>query len=605
MNQQTPPARILLGQADRLRRQGDAAAAADLYGQIISRFPGNARARAGLALIENDEIRSVPQGRLDAVATAFAEGRLEEALQMAEALAGGGQLHPALIDVMGACHLRLGRPEAAVQVYERALPAHETAALWSAKAQALHAAGRPGRAAAGFARAAALEPGTAVHWINLAACLLETGEPEQALDALQRALAIAPADPNALTLRGRIALNLGDADGAQQAFAAALEADPANTRTRNELAILARALGRRDEAIAQYEAALERYPDSPVLHRNLSEIAEFDGPGDPRIARMETLLARGDLSGPDRAQLGFALFNAWDQVGDTARAFDFLRDANALRRAELGYDVSRDAALFQWLKTLGIPCAPMGEPAVRPVFVTGLPRSGTTLTEHMLSHGADVRPAGELSLVKSAVAPILRSLRDGGRQGLGLDEVLDLQRILRNRLAEYAAGHAFIVDKMPLNFRWIGFLRAALPEARIVVMDRDPMALGWSLYRQCFGGAGNGFAYDLDDIACFQALARDLVAHFRTQDPERIVMADFAALTADPMTAGLALRRACGIPDPDETLGVPDITRPILTASADQVRKAVDPGRDNGWRRYASQLAPLRAALDQLGAAGL
>ncbi|MDW4497290.1 sulfotransferase [Sulfitobacter sp. D35] len=605
MNKQTPPARILLSQAERLRRRGDMAGAAGLYEAVISRFPANTRARSGLAALERDAIESLPQDRLDAVAASFRQGHWDEALRLAERLdTDGGPLHPALIEIMGACHLRLGRPEAAVRVYDRALPAQETAELWSAKGRALRAAGRPNRATAAFGRATALAPDCVAHWLDLAACQLDCGQPDAARRAVARALAIAPEHPAALTLQGRVALASGDADNAQAAFGTAIRLDPENAATLNDLAILARALGRRDEALAHYEAALALHPDSAVLHRNLSEIAAFTGPDDPRIARMEKLLDR-TTDPDDRAHLKFALFNALDQLGDHTRAFDHLAEGNALRKARLGYDVTRDAALFAWLKTLRLPRAPMGDPQVTPIFVTGLPRSGTTLTEQILSHGADVRPAGELALVKTAIAPILRTLKENSRSCLSVDEILDLQRILRHRLAEYAGGHATVIDKMPLNFRWIGFLCAALPEARIVVMQRDEMALGWSLYRQCFGGPGNGFAYDLGDIACYQALARDLVAHFQASEAERIVTADFGALIRDPFETALALRRACGIPDPDETLVTTDITRPILTASADQVRRAVDPARDTGWCRYAEQLAPLREALDALVRRGL
>ncbi|WP_170311853.1 tetratricopeptide repeat-containing sulfotransferase family protein [Sulfitobacter sabulilitoris] len=597
MNVQTPPARILLSRAERLTRKGDRVAAATLYQDVLDRYPSNRRARTGLARLAQEADQADARTLRPAVAL-FQSGRITEALELAERIARQGPGSIPLLELKAACLRRLSRPTEAIKCYDRALQTGDTASLWTGKGGALLEAGKLARAAAALGRATALAPDDPLAWMQLARCRLDMGQPTAALEAVETAL-IHAADARAgAVLRGRILIALGRTDQAERALRDALRGDAQDAPALNELAILARATGDRDGAVRQYDQALRLLPDAAAVHRNLSEVARYT-PDAPQIATMLRLVTGPSLAPGDKAQLHFALFNAFDQLDETDRAFDHLQQGNALRKAQLHYDVGRDRQLMSWLASLRLPPAPMGQPRLRPIFVTGLPRSGTTLTEHVLARSPGVHPAGELPVVQTAIAPILRSLEAQMRSHLDPEEILALQTTLRQGLADYAGDHDVIIDKMPLNIRWAGFLRAALPEARIVVLHRDPMAVGWSLYRQYFGGGGNGFAYDLGDIARYQGLVRGMIAHFDAGPGDPLIHLDYADLTATPDETARRLRLACDLKEP-EPHDAP-VTRPILTASADQVRGPITAGRDNQWRRYETALSPLRDALKETG----
>lgn len=598
MNLQTPSAPSLLTRAERLARKGDAVGAAALYRAVLTRFPANRRARAGLAGLSGAAPSPARAARLRPLVALFQSGQTRAALDLAIRLADAPVPDPAVLEVQAACLRKLGQPEAAIACYDRALQSHDSAALWAGKGAALLEAGRPGRAIAALGRATALAPAAPENWLNLARCKLETGNPTEALEAADRAVACAPGHRQAAVLRGRILLSAGKTAAAQTALEAVLKHHPDDAEALNELAILARATGDPATAERHYARAIALRPRSGALYRNLTEVTRFDA-GDARISDMQDLLADETLPDPDRAQLHFALFNALDAADDTDNAFDHLARGNALRKAALGYDIARDAALFAWLKTLRLPEAPMGTPGVRPVFVTGLPRTGTTLTEALLAQGGDARAAGELPLVSATLAPVLRQMQAEARSHLDPEEMLMLQTTLRQGLADYAGGAACVIDKMPLNFRWIGFLRAALPEARFIVLERDPMPVGWSLYRQCFGGSGNGFAYDLADIARYSAMAQDLTRHWLAGDGARLHIQPYAELAQAPEDTARTLRAFCGIAE--GTGDSPAPHRAILTASTDLVRQPIDPTRDAAWRRYGPQLEPLRHAYAKLG----
>jgi hypothetical protein len=154
---------------------------------------------------------------------------------------------------------------------------------------------------------------------------------------------------------------------------------------------------------------------------------------------------------------------------------------------------------------------------------------------------------------------------------------------------------------MPLNFRWTGLICAALPEARVVHVTRDPIAVSWSLYKHAFTGPGNAFAYDLADIASYIKLADDMMAHCNSIFPGRIHRLDYAALIDDPTASTRALAKACDLEWTDRCLSPHLGDAAVLTASSAQVRQPIYSGSDAAWRRYEPHLGPLRDALKLAG----
>ena len=438
--------------------------------------------------------------------------------------------------------------------------------------------------------------------LALANCQLEQRKAPAALAMAQTILGKAPNHPRALNIQGAAQRLMGQGEAAKASFEAALGDLATDVQSLNNLGVSARAEGARTAAADYYRRALAADPSNPALHLNLSQETTYSA-DKPHLHQMRDLLATKDQNNPAMAPLHFALFKAFDDLGETDKAFGHLEKANTLAKANLQYDFQKDA----------IPCAlskvllkePMQSAEVattqRPIFITGLPRTGTTLSEQILARSKGTHPCGELTVVQLAVVRLMREVMDRPQKALTASDIAELGAELRRELSKYGDGTPVLIDKMPLNFRWIGFICAALPEARIVHMSRDPMAVAWSVYRQFFDSAGNGFVYDPSDIARFMALHRDLMAHWRSCYPNRIFDLSYEALVSEPDSTTRALAAATGLDWSEDWLTPEKASHLVLTASARQIRKPIYQDSNAQWARYEAQLAPMRAALQVSG----
>jgi tetratricopeptide (TPR) repeat protein len=447
-----------------------------------------------------------------------------------------------------------------------------------------------------------LAPDQADMALALAACLMEQRKAPAALAAVQTILKKMPDHPQALNIQGAAQRLMGQGAAAKQSFTAALGDPVWDVQSLNNLGISARAEGARTDAAEYYRRAIAADPDNPALHLNLSQETNYSA-DTPHLQQMRDLLASKDRNNPALAPLHFALFKAFDDLGETDMAFAHLEKANTLAKANLQYDFQKDAIPCALSKVLLKEPIHSAEVATtqRPIFITGLPRTGTTLAEQILARSEGTHPCGELTVVQLAVVRLMREVMDRPQKALTQSDIDDLGAELRSGLAEYGDGAAVLIDKMPLNFRWIGFICAALPEARIVHMSRDPMAVAWSLYRQSFDSAGNGFVYDPSDIARFMALHRDLMTHWRNCYPDRIFDLSYEALVSNPETTTRALATATGLDWSENWLTPEKASHLVLTASARQIRKPIYRDSNDQWARYEAQLAPMRAAMVAAG----
>lgn len=453
--------------------------------------------------------------------------------------------------------------------------------------------------------AASLAPTLPEIALALGACCLEMGRAHGALRAVEPVLRTTPDHPGALNIKGSALREMGRGHEAEVSLRAALGNRDSDARTLNNLGILARAQGDRTAAAGHYRQAIAQTPNDPALHRNLAHATTYSGTSDnlTHLEQMQKLVGDMRPSDPAAAPLHFALFKALDDLGHTDAAFGHLEAGNRLIKTAQGYDFKTDAvphALTKVLFGAGLPAAKQTS-GITPIFVTGLPRSGTTLTERILSQAEGVQACGELTVVQVAVGRLLREVMARDHKALTSADIEALRRVLLDALAEYSDGSPFLVDKMPLNFRWISFICAALPEAKIVHIDRDPMAVAWSLYRHSFAGAGNGFVYDVADIARFMVLHRDCLAHWRGHYPDRIHGLNYADLVTDPETTTRALAAGVDLPWSTDWLSPEKATSHVLTASAEQARQPIYTNSDQGWTRYEAHLAPLHTALRAAG----
>jgi hypothetical protein len=350
-------------------------------------------------------------------------------------------------------------------------------------------------------------------------------------------------------------------------------------------------MGRAEEAKAQYRAALEvagGYPPA-VEQLALLQSREENAPLLP-VARKAAQRA----AGPDAASLNFALAHMHLQAGDIQAGDAALLTANRAKARQVGYDPRRDAELHTKLAGFfapgALPAPNDGDTGPVPIFVLGLPRSGTSLTEAVLSGHGDVAPLGEQALAGLLLRDVIA--------GEAAFDAAGFARDYRARMPDLPDGARSFTDKMPENYRLIGFLLTAFPQARIVHLRRDPRDAALSLWRGHFSGSALGYAYDLAGMAQhFNAYAR-LMAHWHAVFPGRILDLDYEALAGDVEAQSRRLADWCGL-NWQPAMATPEhTTMPVLTLSAAQLRRPVDTRSVGKWRGHEAALAPFTAGLD-------
>ncbi|UHQ18530.1 sulfotransferase [Lysobacter sp. KIS68-7] len=354
-------------------------------------------------------------------------------------------------------------------------------------------------------------------------------------------------------------------------------------------------------AEAAFEACLAKMPNHAAALRGLTRLRRRPQAGDGRVERLRDALTHArDES--DAAQLQFALFSELDQRDAVDDAWQALDTGMRTRRKQLAFDPADDATLFDALRTLDVAPAPHDDPdAPRPIFIVGLPRTGTTLLERILGNHPDVADAGELEDVVRQLRwscelpgpavldlPLARALRNA-----------DLSRFGRRYLehtAWRAQGKRAYTDKTPHNFLALDLIARALPQARFLHMVRGPMDTCFSNLKEWFAGS-YPHSYDQAEMADHYKRYVDLMALWRTRWPDRILDVHYSALVTEPERVAAEVLAFCGLPDVANITDTGARTGTVSTASAMQVREPIHQRFLEQWKRYESHLAPLRERL--------
>lgn len=369
-------------------------------------------------------------------------------------------------------------------------------------------------------------------------------------------------------------------------------------------------LGRSDEACAEFERCIAIAPKIGQAHWFLSHVRRAT-PTDHRIDRLRAALMQTGLAPQEEASFAFALHKELDDLGDADGAWQALTRACAAKRGTLKYDAADTRRLVDALvalppRTVAADDEAGGTPV--PIFIVGMHRSGTTLVEQLLDASPQVQGIGEMYDFTCA----MRHATDHPCRG-----VIDLRLVERARAADLAnAGRRyldglawrldarpFFTDKLPTNFFHLDFLCAALPQARILHLVRDPMETCFSNLRELFSDA-NAHSYDMGELADYYLQYRRLMAHWHARHPGRILDVDYARLTREPDAVMREVSAFCGIDYVDAMRDPRSSTRAVATASALQVREGVVRRDQPKWAPYAHRLQPLADALARGGISG-
>lgn len=397
--------------------------------------------------------------------------------------------------------------------------------------------------------------------------------------------------------RGIALREIGKLEETLKAYEKAVALNPSNAVALYNLANTYKDFGDFYKAIKAYEAVISLSPDFAQAHRSLASLKRYQ-PDDPHIQQM--LNSWKSASGLQKAELGFALASVNEQLGDNASSFEYLEEANGLCKAALNYQIDSDINLFEAIKQTQIDSLvpdELGELKHRPILIVGMMRSGTSLVEQILASHSDVHGAGELESLNRLLMPQFE--QKGSQQAGSQASLLKLRSEYNQDLVSLGAKASVITDKMPINFRWLGFFLEAFPEAKVVHIKRQPEATCWSIYKHFFPDAGNGYAFDLQDLAHYYKLYEDLMAHWAQLYGERILHISYESLTENQEVETRKILDYCQLEWQTECLSFHETKRSVTSISATQVRKAMYQGSSEAWQKYEPYLQDLITILNK------
>lgn len=582
-----------LGLGDARRAQGKLREAAACYREALAIDPKSATAHFSLATVQQAQQRLADAIAHYRRALALAPDLAEAHNNLGVALTDQGQRREATEHFRRAVELRPGYADAHLNL-----------------GQALKAEGRLEEAVRSYRKALELDPNLIEAHNNLGNALREAGRPEEALACFRKALALRPDYVEAHKNMGAALNDLGRSEDAVAVHRRVLELDPGSADAHAGLGAALQILGRTDEAIAHYEAALAIEPEHARAHHNLA-MARKGAADTEEIARLEPLLERPGLTEKDAISLRFALGSLCDDAGRYEQAFAHYQAGNALKRAELARASQRfDAAAHERLvdrliavfdRSFFAARRDFGAASELPVFIVGMPRSGTTLVEQILASHSRVFGAGELDDIGRIVAELPAKIGADRPYPDGIDRLApataaDIGDAHLERLRALAPEASRVTDKMPGNFLHLGVIALLLPGARIVHCRRHPLDTCLSCYFQNFSRT-LAFAYDLADLGGYYRHYERLMAHWREVLPLPIFEVSYQDLVAEQERVSRDLVGFCGLEWEPACLRFHETERAVRTASLSQVRRPIYRSSLDRWHKYDAWLATLRDAL--------
>lgn len=539
---------------------------------------------------------------------------------------------------LGNALLDLGQPDGAVASYRRALALNPSfPEAHNNLGNALRDLGQLPAALASYQRALDLSADFPEAHHNVGNVLRGLGRLDEAIASYRRALALRADFPEAHNSLGNALLDLGQLDQAQTSYRRALAIKPDFAEAYSNLAIPLRVQGRAEEAEASCRRALElnprlaaAFPVLAELHADRGEFAEAEGlleraiaidPQSPEgwagVTRLRKM-TRDDAGWLAQAQrlaaqpllprhellLHYAIGKYFDDVGDYEQAFGHYRRANELTRLcrgshsrlQLTQAVDRIIGAYdrEWVNR----ARNNASASALPVLVVGMPRSGTTLVEQIIASHPMAFGAGELPYWSDAAAAVqpsaLHADASGGITGKLADDYLRVLATAAAQATHTVAGAVErVVDKMPVNFQWLGLIHASLPHARIIHLRRNPLDTCLSIYFQHFESAYS-YANDLDDLAHAYTEYLRVMVHWRAVLPAGAMLeVPYEALVADQQAWTRKILEFIGLPWDSRCIDFHQTSRTVMTTSRWQVRQKISAASVERWRHYQKFLGPL------------
>ena len=423
-------------------------------------------------------------------------------------------------------------------------------------------------------------------WNLAGVSAVQLGRLDQAVLAFRNAININPNSADAHNNLGNVFIDQGKPEEAIKAFDEALTIKPDYAEAYYNKGNALQDQGMFEEALNAYQTALSYKPDYAEAYRGQSAIHKYSK-NDPQIMQLEDLLCSKNITDDARCNFNFALAKMYEDTGELDKAFMRLSDGNSQRKRILEYSIEQDKKLFKkvtetqpFLLKNTLKKKVNGNDLL-PIFILGMPRSGTTLIEQIISSHSEVTGAGELNLVSKYGSAIAT----GGKPVNKL-VISEFREKYLSEAAMFLNGNSIFTDKMPLNFRFIPLICAALPEAKIVHVKRDAAATCWSNYKQYFVSKNIGYCYDLEDVTTYYNLYKNLMSLWQSDYTDRIYNLDYEKLTTDQERETKELIKHLDIEWDEACISPHKNKRSVRTASQEQVRKHVYQGSSQAWQKY-------------------
>ncbi|NCF24693.1 MAG: tetratricopeptide repeat protein, partial [Gammaproteobacteria bacterium] len=428
-----------------------------------------------------------------------------------------------------------------------------------------------------------------------------------ALEQARLLLATAPDNPQFKSLFAIESMQTGDYETALSTFDEILAQLPADPVTLTSKGHALKTCGDYEDAVEAYQAVIRSTPHHGEAYYSLANLKVYSF-SDAEIEEMHAQESNSNLSHMDRVHLNFALGKAYEDRGDFATSFRYYEQGNRLKKLQTTY---RAEQMTEDLKAQRDVCTAelferrsgCGYEAPDPIFIVGLPRAGSTLLEQILSSHSQVDGTLELPNILSLSQRLRRRARqEGTTQYPGiLDELSDeeLEAFGKEYIDDtriHRQDAPFFIDKMPNNFRHIGLVHLILPNAKIIDARRHPMACCFSGYKQLFA-EGQEFTYDLEDVGLYYRDYVDLMDHWDTVLPGKVLRVQYEDVVNDTVHEVRRILDYCGLPYEDACVNFHETKRSVRTPSSEQVRQPIYTSGLEQWRNYEAWLEPLKSAL--------
>tara|TARA_B110000503_G_C7117021_1_gene400851 strand:+ start:65 stop:1705 length:1641 start_codon:yes stop_codon:yes gene_type:complete len=520
--------------------------------------------------------------------TAHKAGKLEEAEKIYQAILHIHPMHAAALSNLGVMLYKLDRLDEAELIYKKLIAQKldnaETHSNLGVIQQKLN---KFDEAEASCKKAIELNSDYVVAHNNLSNTLKKLGRLDEAESSYRTTIALKPDYVEAHYNLSIMLQELDRLSEAEESCKKAIEINPNYSGAYNNLGITLQKIGRIEEAKESYKKAIELKSDYVEAHFNLSQLKSFNNK-DKQIIQIQNLYLNQGLTDDQRCHLSFALGTIFEDLNQFDKSFKYYTEGNTLRKKSMTYNIDQDIELFDQIKK-SYPVIkknslktfnPHNEP--RLIFILGMPRSGTTLVEQIISSHSEVLGAGELSYIEQFGDKAAR-----GISKINNDVLVNFRESYLKKIQALCKGNSAITDKMTINFRYIGLIYSAFPDAKIIHVKRNSAATCWGNYKQLFSNKRSfHYCYDLDSIITYYALYDDLMQFWEKNCGNQIYNLSYETLTMNQENETRKLIKYLDLEWEERCLTPQNNNRSVGTASSKQIRQKVYQGSSEKWKKF-------------------